>query len=754
MVPHIGRRRFLQQTAAGIAAATAAEQSHAATSIPPHESILVPGVHAYVQRSLDAGDSADFRVSSDTPFELTVSRAGSNEAIATLQERRPSLQPIHPGSYVHVDGGFAGRRFDALTIETWVRRWSSEDRQGLVTACDGDSGFGLFVSGGGWIEFLLGERRVAHVPLQTRRWRHVALVWNGEIAELFADGLFQSSWRQSGTIESGSAPIRLGASGARGMATEFLDGDIAMPAIYDKAITASEVKARYEAQALAGPSTAAIACWPLDEERGTRVRDIVGGRDGTIVNRGTWMIGGPSFEATSIPRYGDYDPASDPRRGHGLRFASDDLYDCRWDGTHSVKIPSAAKSGVYTGRFAFRRNGKRLRYDVTFLVRRPPDRPKAPILMLCSTNTWQAYSATPFAVNSLEPFWETTGQANAHPRAPAYSCYRNHAKGQPTYAIGMKVPWPVAGPEVVYSKDTRELNYSHLMRAELFAHRWLEESGYEYDVASDHDLHLDPGQLAGRKVVVINGHSEYWSAEAYQAVDNFLRSGGAAIVMSGNTMFWRVSYDKDGTAMECRKYGVDIGGRQGAEIGEIFHSHDGRRGSLMRFCGLPAWKVLGLECVGWWPIDTAHFGAYKAVNPDHFLFRGPEQVGLKEGETFGQGPGESPPRVGGHESDVRPSLIRAITKQSQGEFAVPGDPPGIVPLAQAVDRERRGMDYFGRWEPLEHGVFAEMTYWERPQGGKVFHMGCIAGGWALSADPKMQALMRNALHHFGVRRKA
>ena len=540
VVPRIGRRRFLQQTAAGIAAANASKLSHAAASIPSHEAVPVPGVHAYTQRSLDAGASADFHVSSDTPFDLTVSRAGSDESIATLRERRPSVQPIHPGSYVHVEGGFSGKRFDALTIETWVRRWSSEDRQGLVTACDGENGVGLFVSRGGWIEFLLGERRIAQVPLHVRRWRHVALVWNGEIAELFVDGLFQSSWRQSGLIETGGAPIRLGAAGERGIATEFLDGDIAMPAIYDRAITPSQVMARYEARALAAPSGDAIACWPLDEESGARVRDIAGGRQGTIVNRGTWMIGGPSFEAASIPRYGRYDPSSDASRGHGLRFASDDLYDCRWDATHSVKIPSDAKSGVYTGRFSFRRNGKRLRHDVTFLVRRPPDRPNAPILMLCSTNTWQAYSATSFAVNSLEPNWETTGQDNAHPRAPAYCCYRNHAKGQPTYAIGMKIPWPVAGPEVVFSPDTKDLNYSHLLRGELFAHRWLEENGYEYDVASDHDLHLDPGQLAGYKVVVINGHSEYWSSEAYQAVDDFLRSGGAAIVMSGNTMFWRV----------------------------------------------------------------------------------------------------------------------------------------------------------------------------------------------------------------------
>ena len=736
-----------------MAAARAPWAAKAARTIPQHEPVRVPGLHAYCQRSVAAGQGVDFRISSDTPYELTVSRTADGEPVASLRNRQPSVQPIHVGSYVHVADGLEDWRFDALTLEAWVRSWSSEQRQGLVTACDGDSGIGLFVAKGGWVEFLLGERRVAHVPLREGQWRHVVLSWDGTVVAVFVDGRFQGSWEQSGPVETGSAPLRLGAAGRDGQTTEFLDGDLAMPVIYGRALSAAEAMERFRAKALKPPTDAVLAFWPLDEERDQRVRDASeSGCHGTIVNRATWMIGGPSFDAESVPRYGEYDPRSDKLRGHGLRFASDDLYDCRWEATHNVEIPEEAASGVYTGRFRFRRAGKRLRYDVTFLVRRPPSRPKAPVLMLCSSNTWLAYSATPFAVNSLEPFWQTTGQDNAHPRAPAYCCYRNHDKGQPTYALGMKMPWPVAGPEVLFSKN--DFGYSHLMRGELFAHRWLEDNGYDYDVASDHDLHLDPGQLDGYKVVVINGHSEYWSEEAYRAVDSFLRSGGAAIVMSGNTMFWRVSYDEDGTAMECRKHGVDIGGRSGAHIGEIFHSHDGKRGSLMRFCDLPAWKVLGLECIGWWPTTEEYFGAYKVADASHFLFNEPEPVGLKEGDTFGQAPDGNPPRVGGHESDVRPSVIRAITRQNPNASPVPGDPEGIALLAQIIDKERRGLDYFGRWEPLDHGVYAEMTFWERPQGGKVFHTGCIAGGWALSVDPSMQTVMRNALHHFGVPRRS
>ena len=120
------------------------------------------------------------------------------------------------------------------------------------------------------------------------------------------------------------------------------------------------------------------------------------------------------------------------------------------------------------------------------------------------------------------------------------------------------MPWPVAGPEVVYSPPG--VGYSHLMRGERFTHVWLDEQGYDYDVISDHDLHRDPDQLDGYRVVLINGHSEYWSIPAYEGVDRYLRGGGRAVVLSGNTMFWRVSFDDDGPVMECRKFDPSIGG--------------------------------------------------------------------------------------------------------------------------------------------------------------------------------------------------
>ena len=76
-----------------------------------------------------------------------------------------------------------------------------------------------------------------------------------------------------------------------------------------------------------------------------------------IINQATWMIGGPGLSMPMYPRFGTYDPAKDPRRGHGLRLASDDLFDCRWKVSHDYRLPEEARSGIYVGRIRFHLDG-------------------------------------------------------------------------------------------------------------------------------------------------------------------------------------------------------------------------------------------------------------------------------------------------------------------------------------------------------------------------------------------------------------
>jgi hypothetical protein len=70
--------------------------------------------------------------------------------------------------------------------------------------------------------------------------------------------------------------------------------------------------------------------------------------------------------------------------------------------------------------------------------------------------------------------------------------------------------------------------------------------------AADADLE-DPATLAQARLLVIAGHSEYWTRTARRNFDRFVDAGGHALVLSGNTMWWQARYSADRTQLICYK---------------------------------------------------------------------------------------------------------------------------------------------------------------------------------------------------------
>lgn len=774
----ISRRELLQQTTAGtLTAFTTSRTGNADSARVPTTaeelrpaSLPVPGFHAYVQKqSVSAGEPVQLHVSSTIPYRLQLVRLGPriddrthDEVIHEFPEQPPLEQPIRPGSCLVVERGLPANfpQVD-FTLEIWLRPFLTTEPQAILTQDSTLGPWGCFLSEKKELVYRAGERTVLQsAPLPALKWTHVVLTGSGGNIALWLNGVRHQEVEHPAPPGLKASPLVIGARQEGAELGQFLDSDIAQPTCYQRCLTDEEIAQRCAEKALARPMVGErelLVCLPLDEEQGKEVADLSQHqRTGRIVNSATWMIGGPSFDGRNVTRYGDrYEPSRDSLRGHGLRLCSDDLYDCDWELTHEHVIPEEARPGLYCARADFELEGKPRVYFVTFLVRKPSHAPKAPLLVLCSSNTWTAYNSTPFMRNlevNQNWFASTAGGVNVDLRAPAFSCYLNHRGGQPAYQFGLKMPWPAAGPNVWYSGP--EMGYSHLMRGERFTHVWLEENGYDYDLLLDLDLHRNPALLNDYRCVLVNGHSEYWSSESYRGLDTYLRQGGTAIIFSGNTMFWRVSFNEAGTMMECRKLDNRIGGMTHASVGELYHSQDGKRGSLMRECGLAAWQNVGLECDGWGGITPSEFGVYHTEAADHFLFQGPEPVGLRPGETFGHAPDGGVPKAIGHEWDVRLSRLRSYTTNVPADFTWPEEPAGMVTLARGVRAQTHALDYFTEPVTAPDGTVAEMIYWERPQGGKVFHGGAIAVGWALSADPKLQKLVRNVLHHFQVPRRA
>ena len=126
--------------------------------IPPHHAIDLPGLHAYAQKSIAAGEEIEFRVSSTVPYDLSVVKLGADPenrdkdpVLQSFRVEQPQTQPIHPGSYLHMEKALpAERSLSALTLECWIRPFQLSGLQGLLTQHDYPErcGVGLFLSEG------------------------------------------------------------------------------------------------------------------------------------------------------------------------------------------------------------------------------------------------------------------------------------------------------------------------------------------------------------------------------------------------------------------------------------------------------------------------------------------------------------------------------------------------------------------------------------------------------------------------------
>jgi hypothetical protein len=421
----------------------------------------------------------------------------------------PQQQPIYPGSYIYVTNGMpASNALTGLTLEGWVR--PSLDLsgsfpypggfEGLITQYDtNQAGFGLFIevnpTNYGSVAFYVGDGSAVRITnwLQADfdfvgtamqwtnlTWHHIAGTWNGATQSLWIDGQLAASRASAGPVKPGPAPLRLGAYGENGLSSHFYNGDVAFPVIYNRALSVMEISNQFNQVHPGGPPpqpvdtnnvpSDVLACWPLMEEGSNSVSDITTfHRDGQIINHGTWMIGGPSFNAAAVGEFDGYNPTTDPTRGHGLRLASDDLFDCGWTNTFSWFVTNNSPSGVYVARLRVPANlGPNALYDhITFIVRKPDAQPPATNLLVFPITTCIAYNSQPFQTNAYSAgllFYLGTGgnDTNISADLPGYSAYRIHQNGAPTAHIGVAMPMPSADPYATYEYTPNGYAGSHL----------------------------------------------------------------------------------------------------------------------------------------------------------------------------------------------------------------------------------------------------------------------------------------------------
>ena len=265
------------------------------------------------------------------------------------------------------------------------------------------------------------------------------------------------------------------------------------------------------------------------------------------------------------------------------------------------------------------------RSDAFFVVRPDPGDP-APILLVLSTSTYDAYND--WGGPSL--YTGGTRVSAERPLAKGFLVkpepHRRKMQPEPDREGLWFFRWAEPLGLSVWSGGAGWWNWER-----PFVH-WATANGYRLDVAISTDLEQHPEVLDGHRLFVCVGHDEYWSWGMRDALDAHTAAGGNAAILSGNTCCWQVRFEDDHRAMTSYKYRADedpvVGTPQehllsGAwwdrRIGRPETSTTGltfSRGGYSRYgLGVPRAS-----------------GAFTVHRPDHWLFEGTD---LRYGDALG-----------------------------------------------------------------------------------------------------------------------
>ncbi|HEX8255783.1 MAG TPA: N,N-dimethylformamidase beta subunit family domain-containing protein [Thermoanaerobaculia bacterium] len=179
---------------------------------------------------------------------------------------------------------------------------------------------------------------------------------------------------------------------------------------------------------------------------------------------------------------------------------------CKWPVTTTLDIPTTWPSGYYAARFPVS-DGIGVQY-IFFVVRENQPASTADTLVIVSTHTYQAYNS--YGNLNVYP-------SNSPRRAAVVSFDRPY---HDNYGLGRFPRW-----------DKPFLDF-------------LTANNIPYEVATDSDLE-EPTLLSRYNLLVLVGHSEYWTSSARRNVEAFNEMGGHIAVFGGNTMWWQIRLADD-----------------------------------------------------------------------------------------------------------------------------------------------------------------------------------------------------------------
>ena len=649
------------------------------------------------------------------------------------------LQEIRVGSYALVPNSPPLGVKRQLTLAAWIYPTTPlKGTQGLITKWSARerSGYGLFIDGNGEIAFCVGDGLGAvdkvsvGEPVSSGEWYFVAGAIDLDAGRMSVCQIPGSWWRGGGHLVGSNDSLRIeriggndspllmaasaslnGASQA-GVACHF-NGKIDGPRMFDRCLDDSEIRSMASGDNQSG----IVASWDFSREISSD-RIVDSSRNalhGRLVNMPARAVTGHNWTG----READFRQALDEYGA--IYFHDDDFEDANWETDFEFEAPSDMKSGIY----AVRLQTQGARDYVPFFVRPPKGKATARILFLVPTLTYMAYGNEHFdeLPRHLAPHMnlELCIEEYDYIRENRLgSMYDSHADGTGHGYFSRRRPIVNLRPTYYNRVCAGPFAFS----ADLHITDWLEEMDYEYDVATDEDLHFGGAELLAKYDVVLTGtHPEYYSADMLDALEEYLGAGGRLMYLGGNGFYWITSFDPE------RPHVIEIRRRQGTRMseagpGEYHHSTTGDPGGLWRYRGRAPQRLVG---IGFCAQGVDHGAPYRrqpgSFDADAaFIFEG---VGADE-------------IIGDFESLVLASGAAGLELDRYDPKL--GSPKNAIILASSyghsdfyqrtVEEVNLNSGQLGGGEDPE--VRSDVVYFETPKGGAVFSVGSITWCGSLS----------------------
>jgi N,N-dimethylformamidase beta subunit-like, C-terminal len=425
-----------------------------------------------------------------------------------------------------------------------------------------------------------------------------------------------------------------------------------------------------------------------------------------------------------------------PREYGAIHFHDDDLSDARWETDFSLTAPAELPSGVYAARLE---NGSDPEH-VVFFVRARKGRRTSAACFIASTATYMAY-ANYRVMNRSNLYEMYLGQLpelvpsdlflNEH-TTYGDSLYATHSDGSGVSISTRLRPIINMRPNTTLSA----------FNDDGFLLAWFHAIGQSVDVITDEDLHNEGiAALDGYRVVVTGNHPEYCSSPMWNALEDFLGSGGRLMYLGGNGFYWRIAYHSTiPGVIELRR--AEDGPRPwDAQPGEYYMSFNGEYGGMWRRTDRTPNELVGIGFTA----SGFDIGSYYRRTPGSFDSR----------VTFiFQG-------VGAHESIGDFGLVGngAAGQEIDRYDPALGSPPHALVVARSenhtdemmVTKEDMPATNFvigGTENPLVH---SDMTFFETAAGGAVFSVGSISWSASLPCNQfsnNVSTITRNVLERF------